>query len=175
MIYKVKHYLIIIFFFCYNSNLAAESKILFIDVEFIYSNSIVGKKINEKIQTEAKKINTELINLQKKIKEDKDKIVSQKNVLSQEELKKKTIDLEKKAKEYNDIITNKNEDLAQYSSKAKFEFYKQLTLIVTEYAKKNSIEMIVKKENILIGKTNLDVTKDILNIFNENIKNIKVQ
>ena len=115
------------------------------------------------------------MSLQNEIQKDKDKIMSQKNVLSQEELQKKTIDLEKKAKSYNDRMSKKNNELNIYGNKAKVEFYNQLTKIVAEYAAKNSIEMIVKKENILIGKTNLDATKDILDIFNKNIKTIKIK
>ena len=35
--------------------------------------------------------------------------------------------------------------------------------------------MILKKENVLIGKTNLDATKDVLDLFNKNIKKISVK
>ena len=42
------------------------------------------------------------------------------------------------------------------------------------YAKENSISIILKKENILIGKTNLDISQNILDIFNKNVKTIKV-
>jgi Skp family chaperone for outer membrane proteins len=34
--------------------------------------------------------------------------------------------------------------------------------------------MIVKKENIVIGKTELDITKKIINLLNEKIKEIKL-
>ena len=33
--------------------------------------------------------------------------------------------------------------------------------------------MIIKKNNILIGKKELDATKEVLNIFNKNIKSIE--
>ena len=174
MINKFLTFILVLFFY-FNQYSYAENKILFIDVEFIYLNSIAGKEINKKIQSDTKKINDELLSLQNEIQKDKDKIMSQKNVLSQEELQKKTIDLEKKAKSYNDRMSKKNNELNIYGNKAKVEFYNQLTKIVAEYAAKNSIEMIVKKENILIGKTNLDATKDILDIFNKNIKTIKIK
>ena len=35
--------------------------------------------------------------------------------------------------------------------------------------------MILKKENILIGKTNLDATLEVLDLFNNNIKKISVK
>ena len=84
MIKKIKFFVILIIFIFYNSLLFAENKILFIDIDFIYSNSNAGKKVNDKIRSEAKKINTEMTNYQKELKEDKDILISQKNVLSQE-------------------------------------------------------------------------------------------
>ena len=39
---------ILVLFFYFNQYSYAENKILFIDVEFIYLNSIAGKEINKK-------------------------------------------------------------------------------------------------------------------------------
>ena len=36
-----------------------------------------------------------------------------------------------------------------------------------KYAKENSITMILRKDQILIGENRLDVTKDILNLVNK--------
>ena len=35
--------------------------------------------------------------------------------------------------------------------------------------------MILSKENIIIGKTNLDATKDVLDLFDKSVKKISVQ
>ena len=40
--------------------------------------------------------------------------------------------------------------------------------------RQNSINMIVNKKDVLVGNNNLDITKDILDLFNKNIKTIKV-
>ena len=97
MINKFITFLLVIFFY-FNQYSYAENKILFIDVEFIYLNSIAGKEINKKIQSDTKKINDELLSLQNEIQKDKDKIMSQKNVLSQEELQKKNNRFREKSK-----------------------------------------------------------------------------
>ena len=172
MIKNIKFFIILIFLLFYNSLLFAENKILFIDIDFIFLNSTAGKKINDKVKAEAKKISNEMTNYQKELDGDKDKLISQKNVLSQEELQKKSISLEEKAKKYNEIISTKNNELSKFKNDANIKFYQELTKIVQEYAKDNSIEMIVKKQNIIIGKTSLDATQDVLNIFNKKIKNL---
>ena len=71
-------------------------------------NSDAGKKINDQIKEQREKINQEFLNYKKIIKEEEIKLSNQKNILSNEELRKKALDLEKKAKEYNAIISKKN-------------------------------------------------------------------
>ena len=63
--------------------------------------------------------------------------------------------------------------MAQQIQKA--EFSNKLRFVLEEYSKKNSIDMIFRKENLLIGKNSLDVTNGILDLFNKNVKKISVQ
>ena len=173
MLKKINFFLIIIFSFFVNTYSFSENNILFIDIEYIYFNSNAGKIVNKKIQSETKKINDEFSGYNKEIQGEKDKLVNQKNILSQEELQKKSIELKKQIREYDKIISNKNNQLIKYKNETKIEFTKKLSKIVQEYAFNNSIEMIIKKNNILIGKKELDVTEEVLNLFNKNIKSIE--
>ena len=47
-----------------------------------------------------------------------------------------------------------------------------LNNILANYAEKNSIDLIIQKKNIVIGKSELDITKDVLDIFNSEVKSI---
>ena len=154
MIKNIKCFIILIFFFFYNSLSFGENKILFIDIDFIFSNSTAGKKISDKIQVEAKKINLEMTNYQKELKEDKDKIISQKNVLSQEELQKKSIDLKNQIDKYNKMLSDMNNQLNKNRNKAKVQFSKELSTIVQKYASDNSIEKAKKYNKIISTKNN---------------------
>ena len=62
MLKKIKLIIIFILFFFINPHSFAENKILFIDLEYIYLNSNVGKEINKKVKLSSKKINDELYN-----------------------------------------------------------------------------------------------------------------
>ena len=167
----------IIFFlnFFFTSNIYSQEKLAFIDINYIFNNSDAGKKINKVINEKNKKINNEFNEYQKKFDSEKKTLLTQKNVLSEEEYKKKFVKLEKNLNEYNSIINKKNLDLNNFKTKVRVEFSKNLNNILEDYSKKNSISMILKKENILIGKTNLDVTQEVLDIFNDNIKKISVK
>ena len=175
MFNKIKFVFLVFILLLTNNYSYSENNILFIDIDYIFKNSNAGKKIINKIDTETKKIQNELTSYQKNVKEQKDKIISQKNILSKDEFQNKSIELEKQVIELNKLISNKNNQLNIYRNKSRIEFTKQLSRIVQEYASNNSIEMIIKKDNILIGKKNLDVTQEILNLFDKNIKSIEIK
>ena len=172
---NIKVFLLTIFLFFFNSHLVAEDKIRFIDINYIYFNSTAGKDLLNKIKTKSKKINGELLDYKKKLNSKRDEVIKQKNILSNEELQKKTTNLEKEINEYNKKTSNRRNELIEFKNKAKNNFYLSLTKVVQEYALDNSIEIIIKKENIIIGKTNLDATSEIMVLFNKKIKSIKIK
>ena len=46
--------------------------------------------------------------------------------------------------------------------------------ILVDYSKEKSIAMIVQKKNIVIGKSELDITDDIIELVNKKISTIKL-
>ena len=172
---SLSFYLVIIIISLITNSVKATEKIAFIDLNAIFDNSAAGKKINSQVKEKQKKINVSLKKFQETFKSDREKLKTQKNVLSEEEYKKKFMELEKNFNEYNSIINKKNLDLKNFKTKVRVEFSKNLNNILEDYSKKNSISMILKKENILIGKTNLDATREVLDLFNNNIKKISVK
>ncbi len=97
----------------------------------------------------------------------KKNLINQKNVLAEEEFKKKLLSLENNLKKYNEIISKKNKELIDYQNKTKNDFTNTLRSTLQDYAKENSISLILSKDQILIGITTLDVTKDILELVNK--------
>ena len=160
-------YVVVVFFFFSLTNAFTQDKIAFIDLNFVYSNSKIGQKIIKEIENKRKNINKDFKEFQNKLENEKQKLLAQKNVLAEDEYKKKIIDLENNLKKYNEIISKKNKDLVDYQNKSKNEFVDKLRLTLEKYAKENSISMILRKEQLLIGENRLDVTKDILNLVNK--------
>ena len=79
----------IIFIFFSTNYLYATEKIAFIDLNYIYVNSKVGKKIIDETQKKQKIIEKESKDYQKKLDEEKENLFNQKNVLAKEEFRKK--------------------------------------------------------------------------------------
>ena len=119
------------------------------------------------MQVKQKNINKELAEFQKKLDTEKKDLLAQKNVLAESEFRKKLIDLENNLKKYNQILSKKNEDLRNFQKKSRDKFATTLKSTLENYSKENSISMIFRKENLLIGKNTLDITKEILDLFNK--------
>ena len=105
----------------------------------------------------------------------KQKLISQKNIISEEAYKEKFIKIEKEIKEINSLIAKDNQKIIKFTNDAKVIFLNELNKIMEDYSIENSIDMIIKKENILIGKNSLESTKEILEIFDKEVKQIKIK
>ena len=163
-----------LFLFLINNNLYANDKIVFININYIFTNSNAGKKLYEQIDQKNKQIQIEINKIKTELESEKKQILSQKNVLSVEEYNKKITNLENKITEMNTKIQKKQDELNLFKNKVEKNFSKQLNMIIEEYSVQNSIDIIFKKENLLMAKKNLDITENIFNLFNEKIDIIKL-
>ena len=88
MLKSKKNLIIIIFFICMPTNLFAENKVAYLDLDFILSNTNVGKSLFEKIKKFEKSKIKDLNDKQKLLKDEENKILGSKNIISKDELNK---------------------------------------------------------------------------------------
>ena len=153
----------------------ANTDIAIIDMERIITLSKPGASILKQL-TELNKKNIEYIKSEeKKIKEKEIKIISQKNILSDIEFKssvdKLRLEISSHNKKKNKIISDFN--LLKSTNTGKF--FKLINPILTKYSEEKSISVIFRKKNIVIGKTQLDISDEIITIINKDIKNFKIK
>ena len=165
----------IIFFFLLISISEASNNIRYVDINFIVNNSISGKDLNQIVEKKNKKIISELDNMRKKLEEKKNKIVSQKNILKKEELDNLVREYEKEVKIFNEVRKKKRDEFNNFSINAKKRIIDLLNPLITTYLKKESIQLLLQKDKIVFGDDKLDITEDILNIFNSKHKKINFE
>ena len=151
----------------------AKENIRFININYIVNNSEAGKVLNKIIENKSKKIKSELNDLSKKIENKKDKIISQKNILKKEEYNKLVKTYEDEVKNFNDIRFKKNEDFNKYRINSQKKIIEALNPLITAFLEKESVQILLQKEQIIFGDKELDITEEILKIFNEKHKKIK--
>ena len=123
------------------------------------------------------KFNKGIENIDKKkksLQEEERKIIDQKKLIKPEEYKEKVNKLRTKVqslqKERNQLL----ETVSKQRNKAKSELLKALNPIISNYMKEKKIRMVIDKKNLLLADDGLDITKDIINLLNKNLKTIKL-
>ncbi len=170
----MKYFFVKIFFLFFLIGISnAKENIRFININYIINNSEAGKTLNKIIENKSKKIESELNDLGKKIKTKKEKIISQKNILKKEEYEKLVKNYENEVKKFNNIRIKKNEDFNQYRINSQKKIIEVLNPLITAFLKKESVQILLQKEQIIFGDKELDITDEILKIFNDKHKKIK--
>ena len=146
----------------------ANEKIVYLNVNYVFSNSISGKEVNKTFEKKIKTLENDVNEFTKNINIKKKKLVKQKNILSNADFNKEFTDIENKVKEFNKKIEIRNKEIIKIRKEVRLNFTKELQKILSNYSTENSIQMILKTEDILIGSKNLDITNDILKIIDSN-------
>ena len=165
-----KYFLIftIILFNC--SNLNAEDKTFYIDVDYLINNSIQGKLILKNLNEINKKNILLFRSSETELKKNEKEIEKIKNIISEEELKQKVKNLRNEIILYQDNKKNKKKEFNLKKNDELKKFIKKLSPIIEKFMKKNSIGIVLDKKNIFIADSKYDITGEILIIVNESLK-----
>ena len=164
-----------IFILIFLSSYAEEQKIVYLNVDMIMQQSIAGKSIKSQLE-ELHKKNLEKFKKNDEILKNKEKkIIAQKNILNQEDFQKEIRSLRTEIINFQKEQVKARDDINKLRIGATNKLISKLSPILEEYAKKNSISLILQKKNIVIGKKEMEITNEILEITNKEIKNIKIK
>ena len=166
----VKNFFFILFLILFSTQSSLANKIYYIDVDYIVKNSNKGleiinnlEMINKKNNDELKKEKQTLLNIEQNIKQ-------KKNILSEEELRSQIADLNKKVNEFN-IKKNKiNNQFKKKKNEQLNNFFVKIEKLIGNYVKDKSIDLLIDKKTVFVGVSSLDITNDIIDIVNKNIK-----
>lgn len=134
------------------------------------NNSIVGKKIKKDLDLINKKNIKELEAKKKIIENSEKKLINKKNLINESEFRKEALLLEEEIKNFRlfkDKITN---DFIEMKQKRILDFMNSINPIIENYIQKNQISMVLDKKSVYISKLNHDITSELLDIINKEIK-----
>ena len=170
MVKFFKFLLITVFILNINNYLQANEKIAFININYIINNSNIGKSTLKKLESINKKNIKTLQFQQKKIKDENDEIQKIQNVISKEELKKKVAIHKDNISKFNTTKSDLSKSLMELKKKEMLKIVEKIAPLVQNYMEVNSIDVILKGETLYISKSNYDITRDILEIVNKELK-----
>ena len=171
----LKNFLFILFitWICTNSY-AEEQKIVYLNVDKIMQQSSAGKSIKKQLENLYNKNLEKFKKSDEILKTKEKKLIAQKNILSQEDFQKELSSLRIEIINFQKEQAKVRDDINKLRITATNKLISQLSPILQEYAKKNSVSLILQKKNIVMGKKEIEITDEILEITNKEIKDIKI-
>jgi len=163
--------LLIFFFNFFFLNISFANNIVFIDLNFIINNSIIGKKVIEKLENINKENLDFLKKEQKFLNDESDKIEKTKNILSREELDKNILNLNNMLLNFNKKQDLMSKEFNELKKNEMSSLLNKINPIIEKYMIENNIDLMLKKENVYISKTEYDVSNIIINLINNNFSN----
>jgi outer membrane protein len=172
----MKKVFIIFFIYFFQINFViANTSIAFIDMDKVISLSKPGSSIMSQLNSLSSQNSKKFESEAKKIKEQETKLISQKNILSEVDFQSNINKLKLEIKNYNDNRDKINNDFNKLRIDSTNKLLKLINPILVSYSNDKSISLILKKRDLVIGKTELDITDEIILIINKDINQFKIQ
>ena len=171
-----KQFLFGIIFLLFSTSLSnAKDKVSYIDIDYILSNTLAGKSLLVSLKKEEElKISKFKLNDENFTKEEK-KILAKKNLISSAEFEKEIKSLQVKFQKYKQNKFNEIEELKKKRNKNILIFLNQINPIIEKFMTDNSIYMIIDKKNVFIASKEYDITNNLIELIDNQIKSITIE
>ena len=172
---KILRSSILVIFLLFTNQAFSEQKIAFIDMDRVISTSKSGSSILKQL-TDLNNKNLDFLKKEeKKFKEKETKLISQKNIISENDFKNKVDELKSEIKDYNQ---NRNKLLADFNKlkvDSTNDLLKLINPILVKFSNDKEISIILQKKDLVVAKTQLDITDEVIKIVNSEVKEFKIK
>ena len=174
MKYLVKFF-VVTFLLLICTHVLAEQKITYLDIKFVLNNSKAGKGAQDFLQKSFKENQKRFLEEEKALKKRENELLSQKAILTKEEYGKKSDELRKAVMDYQSRRRASIDKITKQRAEAKQMLLKKLDPILQTYINENSISLVVKKQNVLVGRIELDITAIIVKKLNKELPSLNIK
>ena len=142
-------------------------------MDALINDSKAGISINNQMKKILDKNNSDYQILEKKLREEEKDLLNKKNVLDPDKYNTEVNIFKNKINKLKIERNKEIEDIQKRNIKAKNELVKVVTNILAKYSAENEIQLVLRKESIILGKKTIDITSEILTLLDKEIKKIK--
>lgn len=165
-----KLFFLCLFIFFQSNVYSSEQKIVYLNLDEIIQKSLTGKLILQELQDQNKMILEKFKSKRNNLINQEKDIIKKKNILSKEEFEAKASELNKKMKNFNKEREQTFLKFEEEKKKKLNNFLLNITPLIETFVKENSINIVLNEKNLFIASKNFDITNQIIEIVNKNIK-----
>ena len=159
------------FFFLKTNLLYANNNTAFIDLDLVLKKTIIGKLLLNDLEVINNKNIEELKNKEKELKNDEEEIKKKQNVISQEQFDLEVKNLQDKVSKYRVLKNEMVKSLDEKKKEKLSDFFKKINPIIQNYMDANSVDILLERKNVFIGKNKSDITDIIVKEIDKKFKN----
>ena len=144
----------------------SKENLAFINLDEVIKNTNYGKIVLNEIKSLNEKNIIKLKNMEKELESDESELNKKKNVLSSADFENKLSKLNKKIMKYRKIKDEMTQNFEEYKNKNINIFFSKINPIIQAYMDEHAINILLRQENIFIGKSSADITDVIIEKIN---------
>lgn len=141
----------------------------------ILNESKAGISIKNKLEKIHKSNLDKFKTKDEEFKNKEQKLLSKRNIMKKDDFELKINELRESYKKYQEDKKSKLQEISNKRNKGTEQILKTLQSILATYSNKNNISIILDKRNIIIGKSELDITKEIMLKLDKELPSVKVE
>ena len=170
MFFIKKIFIVLFIFFTFTLNSNAENKVAYVDLDYLLTNTNIGKLLFSKLKANETKLFDEFNQKEKKLKEQENKILSTKNIVSEKQLNIDIENFKKKVQDYKNLKTDQIEKLKSSRNDEIIKLLNSINPLIQKYMDDNSIDILIDKKNIYIANKKYEITNNLILLIDENYK-----
>ena len=174
MKYLVKFF-VVTFFFIISTHSFAEQKIVVLDMHYVLNSSKAGKDAQEFLKKKFNANAKKFTELEKSLKKEEIDLLAEKANLTKEEYTTKSDSLRKKVRDFQSQRRTSIDKLHKQREEARQIIMKRIKPILNVYIKENDVSLIIDKKNMIVGSTEYDITKAIVEKLNKEFPSLNLQ
>jgi Skp family chaperone for outer membrane proteins len=171
-----KNFFLVLIFLSLSINfLKADDKVFYVDIDYVLTNTVSGKQLLKTLKKEEElKINKFKLN-DDNFKNEEKKILSKRNLISEDEINKELRLLKVQFQKYRKEKIKEVDEFKIKRNRNITNFLNLINPLIEKYMADNSIYMLIDKKNVFIAKKEYDITNILIELIDNQIKNIEIK
>ena len=171
-----KNFFLVLIFLSLSINfLKADDKVFYVDIDYVLTNTVSGKQLLKTLKKEEElKINKFKLN-DDNFKNEEKKILSKRNLISEDEINKELRLLKVQFQKYRKEKIKEVDEFKIKRNRNNTNFLNLINPLIEKYMADNSIYMLIDKKNVFIAKKEYDITNNLIELIDNQIKNIEIK
>ena len=161
------NFFFLLFFILNLSDAFSENNIALIDLDTVLKNSNIGKTVLKEIDDLNSKNIKELKIKENELKQLEENLKKKQNIISKDEFQKEVEILKDKLAQFRKLKDSMVRNFENKKNANLNSFFKNINPIIQNYMDNNSIDILLERKNVFIGKTDSDITDIIIKEVNK--------